>query len=133
MNAKKLATILDKMSIILKNYENEDVEVALDDIIKLLNAQKKETIEIKKDIEYDSENNNDIKFFVSKLEGANSEQIMLLLEDKPKKFLLEIAKTLSLTSSTRQSKATLQHSINKFYERRKIDEIIRNERHDYDN
>ncbi|GGA46894.1 hypothetical protein [Paenibacillus physcomitrellae] len=131
MEAKELSVILSKMSAILSLYDDVAIEEALDDIYKMVRANKREKSgNITK-------NENEVDFSISEelismMSKMSSEELTKYLQEneqfQSKGAILKLARTLSITTSTRNNVPTLSHSIVKFFERQKMDKLIREDR-----
>ncbi|PEM44307.1 hypothetical protein [Bacillus toyonensis] len=138
MKARELAILLRKTANILDFYEDSEVSEVLDQILLLVKQNSKAT---KKNINkeqkvqrQDVEESIDIHGIISTLHRMDSKELEDYL-NKEKIFqsresLLRLAKEMSIVSSNRQTIAALKHSIIKYFERQKLDHIIRVDRNE---
>ncbi|MFC5604755.1 hypothetical protein [Sporosarcina koreensis] len=130
MKSKELASLLRKTADILDCFEGQKFDEALDAILQLVKQNstfQKEVTKRKKDDE-----TIDYTNIITNMYQMSGEELNVYLSTnnalKTKKSLLALAKELSLSTSTRQTKDVIQHSIIKYFERRKMDDFIRTER-----
>lgn len=131
MKAGKLARILNKCSCILKLFGDEDIEAALDEIFNICaeakNLKGKEPKAETSD--YHTVINEE---YIKMLAGLNRAELdkKLLSEDifKNKGALLYLTNQLGIASTKRQSMENLRYYISSYFERARMDEIIKNDR-----
>lgn len=131
MRAKKLAQILNKCSNILEIYGDMEVETALEEIFSACNKTKREEgTHIKAEIpDYHIMINDDYIKMLASLNRTDLDE-KLRTEDvlKSKNALLYLASQLGISSTKRQSMENLRYYILSYFERNRMDEIIKNNR-----
>lgn len=131
MRAKKLAQILNKCSNILEIYGDMEVETALEEIFSACNKTKSEEgTHIKAEIpDYHIMINDDYIKMLASLNRTDLDE-KLRTEDvlKSKNALLYLASQLGISSTKRQSVENLRYYILSYFERNRMDEIIKNNR-----
>ncbi|QFF98035.1 hypothetical protein PB01_03935 [Psychrobacillus glaciei] len=137
MQSKELANMLRKTADILVHFEGKNLDEALYEILSLVNKNSRSRTEVvnQKPVERNNSNEDiDWQNIITILKQKNGKEIEEYLNCekilKPKKALLELAKEMSVASSTRQTKEVIKHSIIKYFERQKMDDIIRIERYE---
>lgn len=137
MQSKELASILRRTADILDHYEEKNLDEVLKEILFLVKKNsesqkitpKKNLVESTKSVEV-----IDYCKIITVLNQMNGKEINEYLENekllKTKKALLALAKEMSIASSTRQTKEVIKHSIIKYFERQRMDDLIRIERHE---
>lgn len=131
MDAKELSTILNTASQILSLYGNTPIDEALEDILKIARIEKK----VKSNNITKNKTEVDVEItdiLIKRMSEMSSEELNKFLQGderfQTRGALLKLAKTLSITTSTRNNVPTLSHSIIKFFERQKMDKFIREDR-----
>lgn len=131
MKAGKLARILNKCSCILELFGDVDIEMALDEISNICTEAKKQKGKISKSevADYHTIINDE---YIKMLAGLNRTDLdkKLLSEDifKNKAALLYLADQLGISSAKRQSMENLRYYISSYFERARMDDIIKNDR-----
>lgn len=131
MKAGKLARILNKCSSILELFGDVDIETALDEISDICTEAKNQKGKIQKaeTPDYHTIINDE---YIKMLSGLNRTDLdkKLLSEDilKNKGALLYLADQLGIASPKRQSMENLRYYISSYFERARMDEIIKNDR-----
>jgi hypothetical protein len=136
MQTKEVARILRSTADILDHYEGKNLDSALNEILSLIKKNSKsQRVEVKKVSMERNTSDGAIGDFqhiidiLSKKQGKEIEEY--LTNDKflnTKKSLLALAKEMSIACSSRQTKDVIKHSIIKYFERQKMDYLIRIER-----
>ncbi|QHW31468.1 hypothetical protein GZH47_11855 [Paenibacillus rhizovicinus] len=129
MDSIKLSKIFRKASDILALYDNVPVDIVLDDIYRIIRAEK---------LTKTNEPTNDQESIVisdeliNRMSTMNSEELTMFLQEsedfQSKKAILNLAKMLSITTSSRNNYSALSHSIVKYFERQRMDKLIREDR-----
>lgn len=131
MRAKKLAQILNKCSIILEIFGDMEVEAALEEIFSAcIKVKNEEGTHIKAEIpDYHIMINDDYIKMLASLNRTDLDE-KLRTEDvlKNKNALLYLASQLGISSTKRQSMENLRFYILSYFERNRMDEIIKNNR-----
>ncbi|MCM3636582.1 hypothetical protein M3152_02530 [Sporosarcina luteola] len=135
MKSKELARLFRKTAVILDYFEEQEIEEAMDAILRLVKqnsaSQKEATAKIVVERKKDEET-IDFSNLITDMYQMSGEELNDYLSTnkdlKTKKNLLAFAKELSISTSTRQTKDVIKHSIIKYFERRKMDDFIRTER-----
>lgn len=132
MHTKEVASILRKTAEILDQFEEKDLDKALGEILLIVKKNSDpQTIDDKKESFEPNNRDDDIDYqnIITILRQKNGKEIEDYLNNekvlKTKKALLGLAKAMSIASSTRQTKEVLKHSMIKYFERQKMDDIIR--------
>lgn len=131
MKAGKLARILNKCSVILELFGDTDMEASLDEIYIICaeaKGKKEKTPKTEK-LDYHMVINEE---YIQRLAGLNRTELdkVLLSEDifKNKSALLYLADQLGITGTKRQSMENLRYYISSYFERARMDDIIKNDR-----
>ncbi|WP_342546653.1 hypothetical protein [Lysinibacillus sp. FSL K6-4013] len=127
MKASELSSITLKISKILKVYGETEIEDVLDDILQLVENNRKEN---NKNIITKEELPFETQMIIENLKNMRISEIEMYLSNQPKKILLEIADQLYISTNSRQTIKNLIYSISKYFERNKIDHMIRVDRHE---
>lgn len=131
MKAGKLVRILKKCSRILELFGDVDVEAALDEIFNICADAKKLKEKVPKEEiqDYHTIINDE---YIKMLAGLNRTDLdkKLLSEGifKNKGALLYLANQLGIAGTKRQSMENLRYYISSYFERARMDEIIKNDR-----
>ena len=135
MKTKEVARILRTTADILDHYEGKSLDSALNEILSLIKKNSEcqiveaKKISVKRDTPDETIDFQHIIDILSKKKGKEIEAY--ITNDKllnTKKSLLALAKEMSIACSTRQTKDVIKHSIIKYFERQKMDYLIRIER-----
>ena len=131
MRAKKLAQILNKCSNILEIFGDMEVETALEEIFSAcIKVKSEKGAHIKTEIpDYHIIINDDYIKMLASLNRTDLDE-KLRTEDvlKNKNALLYLASQLGISSTKRQSVENLRYYILSYFERNRMDEIIKNNR-----
>lgn len=127
LKASELSSITLKISKILKVYGETEIEDVLDDILQLVENNRKEN---NKNIITKEELPFETQMIIENLKNMRISEIEMYLSNQPKKILLEIADQLYISTNSRQTIKNLIYSISKYFERNKIDHMIRVDRHE---
>lgn len=131
MKAGKFARILSKSSCILELFDDMDIEMALDEIFDICveaKSAKEKTLKVEAP-DYHATINEDYIKMLAGLTRTDLEK-KLLSEDifKNKGALLYLANQLGIASTKRQSMENLRYYIASYFERARMDKIIKNDR-----
>lgn len=135
MESKELADLLRSAADILDHYKGKKMDEVVHELLLLVKSNNTSQKEVSKNHMTSCEVVEvgvDYSTIILKLNQMSGKEITAFLNEdktmKTKKDLLAFAKALSLSSSTRQTKEVIKHSIVKYFERRKMDDLIRVER-----
>ena len=134
MNTKQLASLLEKVGLVLAEYPNSSLESALDDILVKVRAgraakNKKLKYQSSLDLTASSPDegvSSSVSEGLDALELPDEFRKLLPSEDAELTLanLKVVALKLGVNPSSRQSKASLVHSLLKAIERGKMDQTI---------
>ncbi len=131
MKAGEFTRILNKCSCILELFGDMDIETALDEISNICAEAKKQKGKVPK-VETPDYHTIINEEYIKMLAGLNRADLdkKLLSEDilKNKGALLYLANQLGIASPKRQSMENLRYYISSYFERARMDEIIKNDR-----
>ena len=131
MKVGKLVRILNKCSCILELFGDVDIETALDEISNICAEAKDKKGKVQK-VEISDYHTIINEEYIKMLSGLNRTDLdkKLLSEDilKNKGALLYLADQLGIASPKRQSMENLRYYISYYFERARMDEIIKNDR-----
>jgi len=124
MTANELAKILKITSEILSCFGDVPLEEALND----LKRKSKSGVPSKKNKKY-SESYSNIQ--IQEIVSSGTDEVLMKLSDpvfQSRDNLIKLAQALSIQVSTRNNVETIIHTIQKHFERQKMDTILSNER-----
>ncbi|EJK27996.1 hypothetical protein KPNIH19_01390 [Klebsiella pneumoniae subsp. pneumoniae KPNIH19] len=135
MKTHELISLIEYISKIMAHYPNKSVEYALDDILNLLDARKKNQPPIvkekqssqilkKEDYLKSSKDMYSLRHIHNKSSKSDSEPNETL-NDLSIEQLKKLANDIGIKTSSRQNKGILVMNITKTLERRRIDSTIK--------
>lgn len=132
MKANQVAKILRQLSDILSMFGDEPLSDALTEIQHLVDFNKEKSGRNNPERQSVEENLIIEPELISRMSQMSNDELKDFLKSsdvfKSKKALMKLANALSLSVSTRGNIDSLIHTILKYFERQRLDTIIRNDR-----